>query len=189
LVSVAFSPPALSPLKGCRPGLRYKKITSLPARRPSAGALRRPVSILLGGKNSPAVFQSPVATKSTLGRGIARPWSGREARGHAAYSWRGSGDRALIPYRMGLLFHSVESPPTPQRGKRPAMLEQSAGFIALLGQQLPASLRFKDVVWRVLLCSNSSRLSPQRVQSSRKTAIWRRLNLASGANTRLGVVC
>jgi hypothetical protein len=42
------------------------------------------------------------------------------------------------------------------------------------------SLRFRDVVWRVLLCSNCSRLSLQWEQSSRKTAKWRRLNLTRG---------
>ena len=36
--------------------------------------------------------------------------------------------------------------------------------LALLGEQPPGSLRFREVVWRVLFCSNSSRVSLQRIQ-------------------------
>jgi hypothetical protein len=37
-------------------GLRYNAWTSFPARKPSAGAVRGPVSVLLRGWDSPAVF-------------------------------------------------------------------------------------------------------------------------------------
>jgi hypothetical protein len=44
----------------------------------------------------------------------------------------------------------------------------------------PSETTFRLAVWRVLFVSNSSMLSLEEVQSSRKTAIQRRMNVTTG---------